>query len=269
MAGWDDPRNAELYDRFARDHGLYRDTSHDLVRLARLEDAVLVVDLACGTGVTAEAILATSRPSATVVALDGSAAMLAVARRRVTDPRVRWVCAPAAGLAEHAAEADAIVCNSAFWQVDMDAALAAAARTLRPGGRLAFNIGRQFLMLPLTPEELRPARPTLHHLIEAVAILDHGFVPSRRALSRGRPLTPDTVAEMIRRAGLILDRTETLEYENPPEAQLAWVSVPIFADNVLPGMPHDQQLQVIKKAYARFDKTPARSVWMAWVAHSP
>lgn len=85
MTGWDDPHNAELYDRFARNHGMYRETSRDLVKLARLDDAALVVDLACGTGVTTQAILDRVQESANVVALDGSEAMLAIARRRVTD----------------------------------------------------------------------------------------------------------------------------------------------------------------------------------------
>lgn len=270
MTGWDEPRNAELYDRFARNHGLYRETGRDLVALARLEDLALVVDLACGTGVTTEAILERVEESTTVVALDASEAMLAIARRTVTDQRVRWVRAPAVNLAQHATEADAIVCNSAIWQLDMERAIAAAADTLRPGGRLVFNIGGQFLMLPLTPEELRPPKPTFAHLIQAVAVLDHGFVPPHPAMSRGRPLTPDGVTDMVTRAGLLLDVTRTFEYENTPEQQLAWLSVPVFAQNVLPSMPYEQQLGVLAKAYERLDKTrAARSVWMAFVARKP
>lgn len=270
MTGWDDPDNAELYDQFARDHELYRETSRDLVELARLDDAALVVDLACGTGVTTQAILDRVQESANVVALDGSEAMLVIARRRVTGERVRWVCAPAIDLAQHATEADRIVCNSAIWQLDMERAIAAAATTLRRGGRLVFNIGGQFLMLPLTPEELRPRSPTLPHLIQAVAVLDHGFVPPHPALSRRRSLTPEGVADIITRSGLLLDETRTFEYDSPPEAQLAWLSVPVFAQNVLPGMPYKQQLDVLAKAYERFDKSSgAKGVWMAFVAHKP
>ena len=151
----------------------------------------------------------------------------------------------------------------------MEPAIAAAAKTLRAGGCLAFNIGRQFLMLPLTDQDLRPATPSLHHLIQAVAVLDHGFAPPHPALSRGRLPSPALVADMIDRAGLALDHTEMFEYDNTPEAQLAWLSVPIFAENVLPGMPYDQQLQVIEKAFARFGKAPSRSAWMAFVARKP
>jgi len=76
--------------------------------------------------------------------------------------------------------------------------------------------------------------------------------------------------EMITSVGLILDATEEREYENPAEAQLDWISVPVFSDNVLPGMPHDQQLQVIRSAYERFDKdSVSRSRWLMFVTHRP
>ena len=267
MTGWDDPRNAELYDRFARDYGLYRDTSRDLVQLARIEAATLVIDLACGTGVTTEEILARARQSTNVVALDRSEAMLAIARRRVSDQRVRWVCSAAVDLAEHAHDADAIICNSAIWQLGIEPTIVAAARSLWVGGRLAFNVGSPFLTLPSPAEELRPATPTFYHLIRAVAVLDYGFVPPHPARSQERPLTRDAVVAMIVRAGLMLDQTETLEYDSPPEAQLARLRVPIFVDNVLPGMAYDQQLEVIEKAFERFDRAHLRIVWMAFVAH--
>lgn len=130
--GWDDPHNAEWYDDFARKHDLYRDTSHDLVELAALTDVNLVIDLACGTGVTTEAILERVGAGTEVVGIDGSEAMLDIAR---------------------------------------------------------------------------------------------------------------------------------------PESQLAWLRVPVFAQNVLPGMPHEEQLAVLDKAYERFDKTQdGKNLWMVFVA---
>jgi ubiquinone/menaquinone biosynthesis C-methylase UbiE len=270
MSRWDDPQTAELYDRFARGHGQYRDTSRDLVAMAHLEDAGRVVDLACGTGVTTEAILDRVGASTAVLALDASEAMLAVARRNVTDARVTWLHAPAVDLAKHADRIDAIVCNSAIWQLDMERAVAAAARVLRPGGRLVFNIGRQFLMLPFTAEELQPPKPTFAHLIQAVAILDYDFVPPHPAMTRGRPHTPDGVTKMLRRCGLDPVEARTFEYDDPPEAQLAWLQVPVFAQNVLPGMPYDAQLAVLTEAYNRLEKSQdSKSKWMAFLARKP
>lgn len=234
----------------------------------------MVVDLACGTGVTTETILVRIDDRGRVVAIDSSKAMLQIAESRVLDERVRWVNADGSEVAANVTDADAIICNSAIWQLDMESTIIACAKALRPGGRLVFNIGRSFLMMPLAPEELRPTRPTLFHLIQAVAVLDHEFVPPHPALSRRPrrakgPLTPDTVEAMISDAGLVLDATEEKEYDNPAEAQLAWISVPVFADNVLPGMPYEQQRQVMRAAYERFDKESVKSKWLAFVAHKP
>lgn len=273
MHSWRDPDNAELYDAFARKHALYRDTSSDLVDLAQADGAATVVDLACGTGVSTEIILSKVREDARVIALDGSEAMLAIAQRTISDARVTWVTGDGSGIADHVTDANAIICNSAFWQMDMEPTMLACAKALRPGGRLVFNL-RQFLMMRLTPEELRPSRPTFFQLIQAVAVLDHGFAPPHPAATRGPrrlrgPLTPDSMKEMIASAGLLLDSTEEREYENPAEAQLDWISVPVFSDNVLPGMAHEQQLQVITSAYERWDKESANSRWLVFVTHKP
>jgi ubiquinone/menaquinone biosynthesis C-methylase UbiE len=269
MATWADPRSAELYDRFCSEHDMYRLTSRDLVGLARVSDAALVVDLACGTGVTTEAILSEASASAEVVAVDASEEMLRIARRRMRDERVRWVCSRAVDLGQHVAGADSVVCNSAIWQLDMESAIAAAAQALRQGGRFAFNIGRQFLMLPLSPEELHPHKPSFAQLIQAVAVLNYDYAPPHPAAFRRSPMTPESVTEMLGRAGLVVDGVEQFEYEQSPEAQLAWLSVPVFADNVLPGMPHDQQLAVLAEAYDRWEKAPLMSTWLAFVSYKP
>lgn len=275
MNSWSDPRNAQIYDAFARKHRMYRDTSRDLVELAGVESGETAVDLACGTGVTTETILKRVGNKGRVVALDASEAMLQIAQIRVLDARVQWVNADGSDLAAHVTDAGAIICNSAIWQMDMESTIIACAKALRPEGRLIFNIGRQFLMMRLTPEELRPTSPTLFHLIQAVAILDHGYAPPHPAVSRGPrkargALTPDTVERMIADAGLVLDATEEKEYDNPAEAQFDWISVPVFADNVLPGMPYQQQVQVITAAYDRLDKdSVTKSRWLTFVAHKP
>lgn len=275
MNSWSDPRNAEIYDAFARKHPMYRETSMDLVELADIGGSQVTVDLACGTGVSTEAILSKMDKAGRVVAIDGSEAMLQVARERLHDERAQFVNADASDVAAHANEADAIICNSAIWQTDMEATMVACSKALRSGGRLAFNIGRQFLMMRFSPEELRPTKPTLFQLIQAVAVLEHGFAPPHPAASRGPrrtrgPLTPDTIESMIADSGLTLEAKEEREYSNTPEAQLDWISVPVFADNVLAGMPYDQQLEAIKSAYERFDKeSGSQTRWVVFVARKP
>ncbi len=270
MSGWDDPDTAAQYDAFSREHGMYRETSRDLAELARIEHAALVVDLACGTGVTTEVILARVGAGTTVIALDGSRAMLDVARSRITDPRVRWVCAPAVELASFASEADAIICNSAFWQLEMAPTSVAAGKALRSGGRLVFNLSRAMISAALTAADPRPTKPMLTQLMHAVAVLEYDYVPPHPATRRGTPLTPEGLAEMQRQAGLEPAEPQAFEYDTSPEAQLAWLRVPIFANNVLPGLPHASQMAALDQAYARYDKISGReNRWLAFVAVKP
>src|SRR5438309_4418399 len=220
---------------------MYDDTSRDLVRLAGIGDARTIVDLACGTGATTRAILAAARPDASIVGIDGAKAMLDVAKKTVRDERVRYVLADAKDLAAHVDSAGAIVCNSAIWQLDLRAVFAAAAEVLAPGGRFAFNIGRQFIMLPFTDDELSRSRPSLSEYVQAIATLDHDYVaPLRRR--HGRLLSPDIVEEMLTNAGLLVETFEVIGYEETVERQYAWLRIPIFADNVLYGMPYEQQV---------------------------
>ena len=150
-----------------------------------------MVDLACGTGTTAEVILRDLPAHGRVVAVDASKAMLDVASESVRDPRVTWIRARAEKLPDHLDQpADLVRCNSAFWQMDMPAVLGAVRRVLRPGGKFAFNIGREFMVLPLADEERDPRAPNLFQLMQAAAVLYHGFVPPMlRQRGRGDPLT--------------------------------------------------------------------------------
>jgi ubiquinone/menaquinone biosynthesis C-methylase UbiE len=273
---WDDARTAEMYAEFTRSFPMYDETSRDLVRLADVAGARRVVDLCCGTGATTAVLLEHVGPDAEIVAIDGSPAMLEIAQRTIDDNRVRWVLADASALADHASDLDAIVCNSAIWQTDIPAVLDAAARALRPGGRLAFNVGRHMIMLPFTPEETSRTKPTLGMYMQAIATLEYDYVPplgpSRSIAAQstrriGGLLSEDSINQMLETRGLRPTTFEIRSYTNTPERERAWFSIPIFANNVLDGMPYDAQLEVIEKAYERVDKSTVDSMrWAYFVA---
>lgn len=270
IRAWDDARTAQLYDEFTQRFSMYSETSRDVVRLADVGNARRVLDLCCGTGETTRALIDAVGDDAEVIALDGSPAMLDVARRTIDDRRVRWVLADAAELGSHADGVDAIVCNSAIWQTDMPAVFAAAAAALVPGGRFAFNIGRQFMIMPFTPDELEPRGPSLFDYIQAFAVVDHDFV-QQTGRRRGRLLSQEVVTALVEQAGLRLASYEVASYETPIERSYAWIRIPVFANNVLSGMPYEQQLEVIDKAWTRVSEKTATetSRWACFVAERP
>jgi ubiquinone/menaquinone biosynthesis C-methylase UbiE len=97
-----------------------------------------VLDVGCGTGTFAIS-LAAARPDAEVIALDPDPEVLAIARAKEGAPAVAWREGRADAVGVPDASADAVVLSLVLHHLapaGKRAALAEAARVLRPGGML-------------------------------------------------------------------------------------------------------------------------------------
>ena len=148
------------------------------------------LDVGCGTGALAEAVLALSAPGE-VVGIDPSRAYVAFARDRVTDPRARFEVGDARALRAADATFDAVVSGLVLNFVpEPERALSEMARVAHPGGVVAAYVWDY-------AEGMRMIR----HFWDAAVELD----PSTRELDEGRrfPLcAPEPLADLFRRAGL-------------------------------------------------------------------
>ena len=105
-----------------------------------LDGGERVLDAGCGTGQVTE-LLRDRLPRGTVVALDGSAAMVERARERLGTDRMEFVVADLARPLP-ISPVDAILSTATFhWVLDHDALFAGLAAVLRPGGQLAAQCG--------------------------------------------------------------------------------------------------------------------------------
>jgi phospholipid N-methyltransferase len=88
----------------------------DMLDLADLPGADLVVELGAGTGVQTEEILARLKPGARLVSMEIDARLAGLLTERYDDPRLEVVCDSAENLAEHldGATADVLVCALPF-----------------------------------------------------------------------------------------------------------------------------------------------------------
>ncbi|SEF55330.1 Methyltransferase domain-containing protein [Nonomuraea solani] len=258
ITGWDDEHNAELYDRFAREHTFYADASRDLVSRADLTDKQLVIDLCGGSGVTAAILLESLPPHGRVISLDSAPAMQAIGRRTRDDPRITWITAKAEDVAHHiSTPADAVVCNSAIWKTDTTAVFAAAKRVLRPGGRFVFNIGGRFAGLTNRDPH---ATTSLNDLITAIAVADYGYVPPKERCRP--PLTSALVQAQLKAAGFTTVASDIVARTGTLEEKRAWLSIPLFA-RPLGQLTHAQRMKILQRAYDAADRT--REITTRWL----
>jgi trans-aconitate methyltransferase len=248
--GWD---NAEIYDRFVREHRIYGWLNSQLVELASLGSAHRVLDLGCGTGATTRACLGRLPVDAEVVGLDSSAEMVGVAEARVFDPRARFVVAPADAVGEAVAPPfDRVVSNAAFWQFPARArVLEAIGKLLSPGGLFVFNV----------PSERAGAAP--FHVFQvalARAIADVSQQPFARSTP---PFRPEAFEAEAAGFGLELERMEERIYEGRQIEFMDLMEIPALIAPLTEDLDEVATRKVLDRARGAAD--PRERVEVAWL----
>jgi SAM-dependent methyltransferase len=129
---------AEVYDELFVP-ALFQQWGSIIADAARIRLGDKVLDIACGTGVLACAVVDRVGPQGTVAGLDPNTDMLSVARRKSTI--VEWREGRAESLPYADESFDAVVSQFGFMFFDdRPAALREMMRVLRPGGRLAVAV---------------------------------------------------------------------------------------------------------------------------------
>ena len=260
-SGW---RNAEIYDAFTREHGIYRALNRRLADLAEVETARRVLDLACGAGATALACLERMPARSELVGVDGSEEMVGVARDRVRDRRARFHVAAASALeGVTAGPFDRAVCNAAFWQFsDPGAVLAALARILAPGGRFVFNVPAERLT-------------RLHGASETSSRAASHLTPFQVALARaverrtGHPLPgheildPDRLEHRLRESGFEAIERHPFAYRGRQRELMELMTIPAMIDRVAPDLDEAEREEAREEARRRTD--PDQRVVVPWV----
>jgi SAM-dependent methyltransferase len=161
----------ELYDRHLGPL-LFAPYAADLASRAARTRPRRILELACGTGILTRELIRSLPADADITASDLSEGMLAVAKSRIDDDRVRWRQADALALPFDAATFDLIVCQfGVMFFPDKPAAAAQVRRVLRPGGTYLFNVWGALGDNPLAAvaqraleETLPQDTPTFYHV---------------------------------------------------------------------------------------------------------
>ncbi|MGM0576896.1 MAG: class I SAM-dependent methyltransferase [Myxococcota bacterium] len=250
--GWE---NAEIYDRFVHEHGIYDALNAHLVGLARLEDARRVLDLGCGTGATTMACLSAIPADAEIVGVDGSAEMVDVARHNILDPRARFVVAAAGRVHESVAGPfDRCVCNAAFWQFPGPApVLGALSRVLSPGARLVFNVPAERVTGEAAP--VHPFQVALARVVREWT--GQPYAPSNRDVD------PESLERVAAAHGFEPAAIERFTWEGEQAELMELMTIPAMIDPLTPGLSGSERLKVLDEARRGAD--PRERVRVPWV----
>jgi trans-aconitate 2-methyltransferase len=131
---WD----AATYDRLAAPMTRW---GREVVDRLELRGDERVLDAGCGTG-KVTAMVRELVPTGEIVALDGSASMIRIARERLGDDRIEYVVADLLRPLLVDPQVDAVLSTATFhWIPDHDVLFANLAAVMRPGAQLAAQCG--------------------------------------------------------------------------------------------------------------------------------
>jgi trans-aconitate methyltransferase len=134
---WSSVANAQAYEKFTQTFGMYERLSRAL--LSTFVDTSKITkacDLGCGTGVSTLALKKFLNHRADIFGFDSSSAMLNIARGKSDLATVNFLDA----LPSSDTQFDLIFSNASFWQFKPDEQKQWLTNTLKPGGRIVYNV---------------------------------------------------------------------------------------------------------------------------------
>ena len=259
---WDDLVTAESYAEHVDRWGIYRQLNRRLAAFVlegwQPTQQTSVLDLACGTGATLEALLAGLPWRCDLLAVDAAAAMIEQAKMRLPDPRVTWRVQRAEDLVTAPmGPFDLITCGAAFWHFD-PSVHRPLMEALGPAGRLAFN-----LPVAQCAGELSATHPVQAALANLLAQQADQFPAVHPRFDR-RDFT-----ERCGRWGFNI-RWIPQQWDGPQAALVDLLRIPAMAELVAPALSRGQLEDLVEEAAKRVEGDQSVSVgwWLACVTRA-
>ena len=229
----------------------YSDQNAHLVDMVEVGPGQRIVDLACGTGGVTRQIADRLRGArnSVIIAIDHSAAALKQAMEELKDVRnaaVQFVQVQVEQVSETVKESvdTVIFCNAIHYVPDKDALVADISKTLKPGGKFAFNT--TFYEGAHLPETLVFYRKWM---LKATRFLrrEYGLSPVRSERTEARKqLTPEEYRGLVEDHGFRVTRQEIETVQFTMEGFLDISTFEDFMVGVMPGVPFDKASVALK-----------------------
>ena len=212
------------FSKFSRNE-FYEGLNAHLVDMADVRSGQRIVDLACGTGGVTKLILERLRDAreSVVIAVDHSSSALKQAMEELNGRKnaaIQFVQSQVEQLSDSLKETvDTIVfCNAIHYIPDKDALVADISKSLKPGGKFAFNTS--FFEGSHPPETLVYYRKWMFKAIRNLK-REHGLMPVRGEKVESRKhLTPEQYKELLENHGLHIVKQEIETIDVPIDGWL-------------------------------------------------
>lgn len=265
LTGWDDPETAECYEAFCQNHSRYICANAALIEHAEIEPGMRVLDLAAGTGRTAEAALESLGEDGRLVCVEPFAGMRAEGMRRVKDSRIEWRAAlPDATMPDARESFDRVLCGAAIWQLDsLPETLLRLASLLRHGGALCFNIPALYL---LEPDEPGGGTDPMLLSLPSWLMTTPLTAPFAAEPLASDPLSFSCIETWLGAAGLRA-QSWSFRLRLTQDAYADWLKIPVLTDRLLGGLTPMARAERIDAALKSVDCSSWKwEHWRGWTA---
>nr|ADI19370.1 SAM-dependent methyltransferases [uncultured Chloroflexi bacterium HF0500_03M05] len=229
----------------------YSQQNARLIDMAEVDSGQRIVDLACGTGGVTQQIAERLRGArdSVIIAIDHSALALKQAMEDLKDVRnaaiqfVQSHVEQASGAVKEKVDT-VIFCNAIHYIPDKDALLADISRTLKPGGKLAFNT--TFFEGAHLPETFPFYRKWMLKASRSLR-QEYGLSPVRSARVEARKqLSPEEYRRLVESHGFRVTRQEIDTVQFTIDGFLDISTFEDFIIGVMPGIPFDKASASLK-----------------------
>lgn len=255
---WD--RSANTYSQYCLSFPQYKKTNQFITEIIPIEHGQIIVDLACGTGLTTQNILKRLETTGKVYALDFSAEMINQAKVDIKADNVEFIVAPAERISNVIPEkVDVVLCNSSFWQfTDYSIVVEGISKILKNDGLFVFNLNQQFY--DFGKEETSHRKKVLQIIFSELR--KKGYHPENRLREK---ISQSQIQKLANKNGLKITNVKTLEFSSSSlEDHIKFFEIPAvapFFDNV----PKAIQRSILDHAYITLKNEKDHGTTNKWI----
>jgi ubiquinone/menaquinone biosynthesis C-methylase UbiE len=262
-----DGQSSVLYAEYCKKHDTYSVTSTHLVELVSqyVQMPSRVVDLACGTGATSLAIRAQFGDNVVITGIDCAEDMLNIARSDSRLGAVSFIHAKAELFSDHVEPyVDAILCNSAFWLMNMPAVLRHAASLLKPGGVFSFSCPGYLLRDAVDQAHLGKMPALMLSFAEMTNVEPSS--PMEWAGLNNYALSEAAVERMANAAGFTVAERQSLVTWEANQATYDAMKIPAILARYLPLITSEKRSHVLRLIFERLEPEEENMVeWYSYI----